>query len=63
MGTFGIAHGVPIVIAGALTRAATQFPFAHRLTRWIERAGAALMFAAAAYFVYEGLFYAGWLNG
>ena len=26
MGTFGIARGVPIVIAGALAGAATQFP-------------------------------------
>lgn len=62
MATFGIARGVPIVIAGSLAGAATQFPRTRHLTRWVERAGAMLMFAAAAYFIYQAFYYAGWLR-
>ena len=62
MGAFGLARGVPIVIAGTLTGAMAQFPLRRRLTRWVERVGAILMFGAAAFFVYQALFYAGWLG-
>ncbi len=63
MATFGIARGVPIVIAGSLAGAATQCSRTRHLTRLVERGGAVLMFAAAAYFTYQSFYYAGWLGG
>lgn len=52
--TFGIARGVPLLIAGAATGAAMRL---HRAAFWaprIERAGGVLLLLAALYFLYEG---------
>ena len=51
--TFGIARGVPLLIAGAATGAAMRL---RGVTAWvprIERAGGALLLLVAAYFLYQ----------
>jgi len=51
--TFGIARGVPLLIAGAATGAALRL---HRAVSWvprIERAGGALLLLVAVYFLYQ----------
>jgi cytochrome c-type biogenesis protein len=59
--TFGLARGVPIVIAGTATgsvkRAQTFAPWLSR----IEKAGGGLLLLAAAYFGYRSAAYAGWV--
>lgn len=57
--TFGIARGVPLLIAGAATGAAMRL---HRAATWvprIERAGGALLLLVALYFFYQSGTYAG----
>ncbi|MGE0853250.1 MAG: cytochrome c biogenesis CcdA family protein [Hyphomicrobiaceae bacterium] len=62
MGTFGIARGIPIVIAGTAVGGLAHVRRTHRFTLWAERIGAALMVAAATYFLYQAAFYAGWIQ-
>lgn len=52
--TFGIARGVPLLVAGAATGAAMRL---HRAAFWmprIERAGGVLLLLVALYFLYQG---------
>lgn len=59
--TFGIARGVPLLIAGAATGAAMHL---RRATAWIpriERAGGALLLLVAVYFLYQSAAYAGFV--
>ncbi len=51
--TFGVARGVPLLVAGAVTDAAMHL---RRVTAWvprIERAGGVLLLLAAFYFLYQ----------
>lgn len=57
--TFGIARGVPLLIAGAATGAAMRL---RGVTAWvprIERAGGVLLLLVAVYFLYQSAMYAG----
>lgn len=62
MATFGLARGIPIVVAGAVTGSLAHLRHTRQFTRWIEVGGGVLMLAAAAYFVYQAALYAGWLT-
>lgn len=62
MATFGLARGIPVVVAATTAGSLAAFGHARPLTLWVERVGAALMFAAALYFFYEAGLYAGWLK-
>ncbi len=62
MATFGLARGIPIVAAGAVTGALAHLRHTHQFTRWVERGGGALMLAVALYFMYQAALYAGWLT-
>lgn len=62
MGAFGLARGIPVVFAATTAGSIAQLARVRRLTLWVERIGAALMVAAAAYFLREAAFYAGWLS-
>lgn len=62
MATFGLARGIPIVVAGTAAGSLAHLRYTRRFTLWAERAGAALMLAAALYFLYQAALYAGWLT-
>lgn len=62
MATFGLARGIPIVVAATVAGSMAGLSRARPFTLWAERIGAALMFAAALYFLYEAGLYAGWLK-
>ncbi len=62
MFTFGLARGVPIVVAGAAAGVISRLRGTGRFIRWAERAAGALMLAAALYFLYQAAVYAGWLT-
>ncbi len=62
MGTFGLARGIPIVAAGAVTGSLAHLRHTLPFTRWVERIGAALLLAVALYFAYQAVIYAGWLT-
>lgn len=52
--TFGVARGVPLLVAGAATGAVMRL---HRAASWvphIERAGGVLLLLVALYFLYQG---------
>ena len=59
--TFGLARGVPIVVAGTAAGTLAHLRRSGPLTRWVERLGGALLFAAAGYFLYQAAVYAEWL--
>lgn len=59
--TFGLARGIPILLAGTVAGALAQFRYTGTFTRSVERVGGILMLAAAAYFFYQAAIYAGWL--
>lgn len=52
--TFGVARGVPLLIAGAATGAVTQLNSVAIWVPRIERAGGVLLLLAAIYFLYQG---------
>lgn len=59
MFTFGLARGLPLVLAGAATGAVAHL---RALTPWvprIERIGGVLLLIAAAFFLYQAAAYAG----
>jgi cytochrome c-type biogenesis protein len=60
MAIFGLARGIPIVLAATMAGSLTAFGRTRRFTLWAERIGAALMFAAALYFLDQAALYAGW---
>lgn len=62
MATFGLARGIPIVVAATVAGSMAGLRHVRPFTLWVERIGAALMFAAALYFLYEAGLYAGWLK-
>lgn len=61
MATFGLARGIPIVVAGTAAGSLAHPRRSHRFTLSAERIGGALMFAASIYFLYQAILYAGWL--
>lgn len=62
MATFGIARGIPIVLAGTVAGSLSHLRRTHGFILWAERVGGALLLAAAAYFSYQAAIYAGWLR-
>lgn len=62
MATFGLARGVPIMVAATVAGSAAHLTQTRAFTLWAERIGAALVFAAALYFLYQAVLYAGWLS-
>ena len=57
--TFGLARGVPLLLAGTAAGMVTR---AHRAATWIpaiERAGGVLLLLAAVFFLYQSAAYAG----
>ena len=61
MFTFGLARGIPIVVAGTAAGTVAHLRQTYRFTLWVERTGGVLMLAAALYFLYQAAVYAGWL--
>lgn len=61
MFTFGLARGVPIVAAGTAGGVIVRLRHTREFIRWAERVAGMLMLAAALYFGYQALVYAGWL--
>jgi cytochrome c-type biogenesis protein len=61
MATFGVARGIPIVLAGSVAGSLSRLRRTHGFIVWAERTGGALLLAAAAYFLYQAAIYAGWL--
>lgn len=59
--TFGLARGVPIVLAGTVAGSLAHLRHTGTFTRSVERLGGVLMLAAAAYFFYQAAIFAGWL--
>lgn len=57
--TFGVARGMPLLLAGAATDAVMRLGVVTRWVRRIERAGGALLLLAAVYFLYQSAAYAG----
>lgn len=62
MATFGLARGVPIMVAATVAGSVAHFRHTRTFTLWAERIGAALVFAAAIYFLYQAALYAGWVS-
>jgi cytochrome c-type biogenesis protein len=62
MATFGLARGIPIVVAATMAGSLASFRHSRRFALWAERIGAVLVFAAALYFLYQAALYAGWLK-
>lgn len=62
MFSFGLARGVPIVLAGTIMGALSHMRHTGPFTRWIERLGGVLMLTAAMYFYYQATIYAGWVT-
>jgi len=62
MATFGLARGIPIVVAGTAAGSVAHLRHTRRFTPWAERIGGTLMLAAALYFLYQAALYAGWLS-
>lgn len=61
MATFGLARGIPIVVAGTAAGSLAHLRHTRQFTLWAERAGGVLMLAAALYFLYQAALYGGWL--
>jgi cytochrome c-type biogenesis protein len=62
MFTFGLARGVPIMLAGFATGFIKGLRGSGRYIVWIERAGGVLMLATASYFLYQAAIYGGWIT-
>lgn len=60
MGAFGLARGVPVVVAGTSAASLTGWLRGRQILTWAERVGGALLIAAAAYFAWQAGRYAGW---
>lgn len=61
MATFGLARGIPIIVAGTAAGSLAHLRHTRRFTLWAERVGAVLMFLAALYFLFQAILYAGWM--
>lgn len=62
MGGFGIARGVPIIIAGTTAASLANMKHTGNFMLWAERIGGGLLIAAALYFAWQATIYAS-LNG
>lgn len=62
MATFGLARGIPIMVAATAAGSVAHFKHTRAFALWAERIGAALVFAAALYFLYQAALLAGWLS-
>ncbi|MPZ37703.1 MAG: hypothetical protein GEU95_06510 [Rhizobiales bacterium] len=62
MATFGLARGVPIMVAGIAAGALAHLRRTRCFVLWAERVGGAFMLAAAAYFLYQAALYGGWFS-
>ena len=62
MFTFGVARGIPIVVAGTVAGSLARLRGTRGFIRWIERAGGGLLLGAALYFFFQAAVYAGWLS-
>jgi cytochrome c-type biogenesis protein len=60
--SFGVARGIPIVLAGTAAGTLACLRGARRSVTLAERIGGALLLAAALYFLYRAAIYAGWLS-
>lgn len=60
MGSFGLARSIPLVAAGVAASSLAHWPGASRVMRWTERIAGGLLIAAAAWFAWQTLRYAGW---
>lgn len=61
MFTFGLARGIPIVLAGGLAGSVTHLRRTRRFVVWVERVSGVLILVAALYFVLQAAIYAGLL--
>jgi cytochrome c-type biogenesis protein len=61
MFTFGLARGVPIVLAGTMAGTLAHLRRSHGFILWAERIGGAAMLGAATYFFYQAAVFIGWL--
>jgi cytochrome c-type biogenesis protein len=61
MFAFGIARGIPILTAVALSGMLIDLRGSRAFVRWVERVVGALMLAAGAYLLYLAAVYAGWV--
>lgn len=61
MFVFGLARGVPVMLAGFATGLLKNMRSRRSLVLWVERVGGALTLAVALYFAYQAGVYAGWL--
>jgi cytochrome c-type biogenesis protein len=61
MFTFGLARGVPIIVAGAVTGKLSRMRQTNAFVRGVERIGGGLLLVAALFFLYQAAVYAGWL--
>lgn len=62
MATFGLARGIPVVVAGTAAGSLAHLRHTRQFTLWAERAGGMLMLLAALYFLHQAAVYAGWLS-
>jgi cytochrome c-type biogenesis protein len=62
MFSFGVARGIPIVLAGTAAGTIARLRGTRRFVTLAERIGGALLLAAALYFLYRAAVYAGWLS-
>jgi cytochrome c-type biogenesis protein len=61
MFAFGLARGIPIMLAGTAAGVLAHLRRTRGFILWVERTGGILMLAAAVYFLYQAAIYAGWL--
>lgn len=62
MFTFGVARGIPIVLAGTVAGTLARWRGTPRFIMFAERTAGVLMLAAAIYFFFRAAVYAGWLT-
>lgn len=60
MGTFGLARGVPIVVAGTAAGRLAHLRHTRGFVLWTERAAGALLLVAALFFLHQAAVYAEW---
>jgi cytochrome c-type biogenesis protein len=59
---FGVGRGVPVVVAGGAVGTLKRLLRSSMLVGWFERAGGVLFLLASLYFIYQALYYAGWIT-
>lgn len=61
MFTFGVARGIPIVLAGGLAGSVSHLRRTRKFIVWVERVSGILILAAALFFLFQAAVYAGLL--